>query len=58
MLGFRYPAQHAGEALITCTHATAVLPFLQERLQVVEDQQDTSAAQAFQQEVLASFGAR
>src|SRR5438552_5099317 len=57
MLGFRYPAQHAGESLVACTHATAVLPFLQERLQVVIDQQDTPAAQAFQQEILASFGA-
>src|SRR5579859_2709845 len=57
MLGFRYPVQHSGESLIASTHATAVLPFLQERLQVVIDQQDTSAAQAFQQEVLASFGA-
>src|SRR5579859_1469774 len=55
MLGFRYPAQHPGESLIASTHATAALPFLQERLQVVIDQQDTSAAQAFQQEILAPF---
>src|SRR5258706_15632718 len=57
MLGFRYPAQHPRESLVAGTHATAVLPFHQERLQVVIDQQDTSGAQAFHQQVLASFEA-
>ena len=58
MLGLGHPPQHPGEALVAGTHATAVLPFLQERLQVVVDQQDTPAAQAVQQEVLAAFQAR
>jgi hypothetical protein len=57
MLGFRDSAQHPREACIAGAHATAVIPFLQERLQVVIDQQDTSAAQAFHQQVLASFEA-
>src|SRR5258706_3805326 len=57
MLGFRDSAQHPRESLIAGAYATAVLPFHQERLQVVIDQQNTSGAQGFHQQVLASFEA-
>ncbi len=56
LLGLGNPAQHRGESLIAVTHVTSILPFLQERLQIVIDQQDTSAAQAVHEQGEVVFG--
>ena len=57
MLGSSYPAQQLGVPLVACTHVAHALAFLQQRLQVIEHQQDTGGAQGLQQEAQATFEA-
>src|SRR5216117_2948358 len=57
MLGVSQPEQQPGVSLVACTHVARALAFLQNRLQVIEHQQDTHVPQVLQQEAQASFEA-